>query len=268
MKGSGLRVYALIYLLFLYAPILLLPIFAFNSGTVIAFPLKGVTTEWFAQMFENATLRRALANSLIIAVSASVFATCLGVLAARATTRFEFPGKGAITGLIMLPLVLPEIIISISLLVVLLSLGVTLNIFTVIIGHTLICMPYATVILSTAFNSLDRSLEEAAYDLGETKWSAFRLVILPLVMPGIISSLLMSFTISLDEFIIAFFLAGNEPTLPTYIFSQLRFPKQIPMIMALGTVLVVMSIILLTIAEYFRRRGVARTGAKDTGGFL
>lgn len=268
MKGSGLRVYALIYLLFLYAPILLLTIFAFNSGTVIAFPLKGVTTEWFAQMFENATLRRALANSLIIAVSASVFATCLGVLAARATTRFEFPGKGAITGLIMLPLVLPEIIISISLLVVLLSLGVTLNIFTVIIGHTLICMPYATVILSTAFNSLDRSLEEAAYDLGETKWSAFRLVILPLVMPGIISSLLMSFTISLDEFIIAFFLAGNEPTLPTYIFSQLRFPKQIPMIMALGTVLVVMSIILLTIAEYFRRRGVARTGAKDTGGFL
>ena len=268
MKGSGLRVYALIYLLFLYAPILLLPIFAFNSGTVIAFPLKGVTTEWFAQMFENATLRRALANSLIIAVSASVFATCLGVLAARATTRFEFPGKGAITGLIMLPLVLPEIIISISLLVVLLSLGVTLNIFTVIIGHTLICMPYATVILSTAFNSLDRSLEEAAYDLGETKWSAFRLVIMPLVMPGIISSLLMSFTISLDEFIIAFFLAGNEPTLPTYIFSQLRFPKQIPMIMALGTVLVVMSIILLTIAEYFRRRGVARTGAKDTGGFL
>jgi spermidine/putrescine transport system permease protein len=268
MKGSGLRVYALIYLLFLYAPILLLPIFAFNSGTVIAFPLKGVTTEWFAQMFENATLRRALANSLIIAVSASVFATCLGVLAARATTRFEFPGKGAITGLIMLPLVLPEIIISISLLVVLLSLGVTLNIFTVIIGHTLICMPYATVILSTAFNSLDRSLEEAAYDLGETKWSAFRLVILPLVMQGIISSLLMSFTISLDEFIIAFFLAGNEPTLPTYIFSQLRFPKQIPMIMALGTVLVVMSIILLTIAEYFRRRGVARTGAKDTGGFL
>ena len=268
MKGSGLRAYALIYLLFLYAPILLLPIFAFNSGTVIAFPLKGVTTQWFAQMFENPTLRRALMNSLIIAVSSSVFATCLGVLAARATTRFEFPGKGAITGLIMLPLVLPEIIISISLLVVLLSLGVTLNIFTVILGHTLICMPYATVILSTAFNSLDRSLEEAAYDLGETKWSAFRLVILPLVMPGVISSLLMSFTISLDEFIIAFFLAGNEPTLPTYIFSQLRFPKQTPTIMALGTVLVVMSILLLTFAEYFRRRGNARTGAKDTGGFL
>jgi spermidine/putrescine transport system permease protein len=124
------------------------------------------------------------------------------------------------------------------------------------------------VILSTAFNSLDRSLEEAAYDLGETKWSAFRLVILPLVMPGVISSLLMSFTISLDEFIIAFFLAGNEPTLPTYIFSQLRFPKQTPMIMALGTLLVAMSVLLLTLAEYYRRRGNARTGATNTGGFL
>lgn len=268
MKGNGLRIYTLLYLLFLYAPILLLPIFAFNSGTVIAFPLKGFTTEWFSQMAGNSTLRRAFTNSMVIAVSSAVLATCLGIFAARATTRFAFPGKGPITGLIMLPLVMPEIIVSMSLLVVLLSIGIKLNTMTVIVGHTLICMPYATVILSTAFNSLDRSLEEAAYDLGETKLSAFRLVILPLVMPGIISSLLMSFTISLDEFIIAFFLAGNEPTLPTYIFSQLRFPKQTPMIMALGAVLVALSIILLTIAEYFRRRGVAKTGGTDSGGFL
>lgn len=266
--GAGLRLYALVYLLFLYAPILLLPVFAFNSGTIIAFPLKGFTTQWFAQMLENASLRNALFNSLTIAVCSAIFATCLGTFAARASTRFEFPGKGPIMGLIMLPLVLPEIIVSISLLVVLLSLGVQLSILTVILGHTLICMPYATVILSTAFNSLDRSLEEEAYDLGETRWSAFRLVILPLVMPGIISSLLMSFTISLDEFIIAFFLAGNESTLPTYIYSQLRFPKQIPMIMALGTMLVLLSVMLLTIAEYFRRRGIAKTGAKDSGGFL
>ena len=268
MKGSGLRLYAIAYLIFLYAPILLLPIFAFNSGTIIAFPLKGFTTDWFAQMFANETLRRAFFNSLIIAISSATCATCLGVFAARASTRFNFPGKTGIMGLIMLPLVLPEIIIAMSLLVVLLAVGVKLSIFTVILGHTLICLPYTIAILSTSFNSLDKSLEEAAYDLGETKWSAFRLVILPLVMPGIISALLMSFTISLDEFIIAFFLAGNEPTLPTYIFSQLRFPKSIPVIMSLGTVLVVMSIILLAVAEYFRRRGLARTGQTDHGGFL
>ncbi|HRO13973.1 MAG TPA: ABC transporter permease [Paracoccus sp. (in: a-proteobacteria)] len=268
MKGGGLRLYAMLYLLFLYAPILLLPVFAFNNATVIAFPLKGFTTEWFSQMVGNAALRKALTNSLVIAVSASILATCLGVFAARASTRFSFPGKGPAMGLIMLPLVLPEIIVAMSLLVVLLAVGVQLSVFTVIIGHTLICMPYAVAILSTAFSSLDKSLEEAAHDLGETKFSAFRLVILPLVMPGIISALLMCFTISLDEFIIAFFLAGNEPTLPTYIFSQLRFPKSIPVIMALGTILVLMSILLLATAEYFRRRGVARTGTQDTGGFL
>lgn len=266
--GRGLKVYAILYLVFLYAPILLLPIFAFNNATIIAFPLKGFTTQWFEALQGQATLFRALKNSLIIAVSASILATTLGIFAARASTRYEFPLKGGLMGLIMLPLVLPEIIIAMSLLMVLLGMGVPLNIFTVILGHTLMCVPFAIAILSAAFQSLDKSLEEAAYDLGESKFSTFRLIILPLVMPGIISSLLISFTISMDEFIIAFFLAGAEPTLPVYIYSQLRFPKQIPSIMALGTILVTVSIVLLTIAEFFRRRGIAKAGGKDTGGFL
>ena len=173
-----------------------------------------------------------------------------------------------VMGLIMLPLVLPEIIVAVSLLSVLLMIGLELSIFTVILGHVLVCTPFCIAILSSAFQSLDRSLEEAAYDLGETSFSTFRLIILPLVMPGIISSLLISFTISLDEFIIAFFLAGTQATLPVYIFSQFRFPQAVPVIMALGTILVCLSILLLSIAEFFRRRGLARSGAKDTGGFL
>ncbi len=268
MKFSGLRAYAIFYLAFLYAPILLLPVFAFNDGTIIAFPLKGFTLEWFRQLFGNSTLGGALKNSLIIAVSTSILATTLGIFAARSGTRYQYPGKAGAMGLIMLPLVLPEIIVAVSLLVVLLGMGVQLSILTVILGHVLVATPYAIAVLNAAFASLDRSLEEAAYDLGETKWSTFRLIILPLVTPGIISSALMSFTISLDEFIIAFFLAGEQTTLPTYIFSQLRFPKQIPMIMALGTCLVLASVVLLATAEYFRRRGLAKTGAKDTGGFL
>jgi spermidine/putrescine transport system permease protein len=151
---------------------------------------------------------------------------------------------------------------------VLLGIGVNLSILTVILGHVLVCTPFCIAILSSAFQSLDRSLEEAAYDLGETPFSTFRLIILPLVMPGIISSLLISFTISLDEFIIAFFLAGTQATLPVYIFSQFRFPSAVPVIMALGTILVCLSIVLLSLAEFFRRRGLARSGAKDTGGFL
>ncbi|SNX70359.1 ABC-type spermidine/putrescine transport system permease subunit II [Cereibacter ovatus] len=268
MKGGGFRIYVLAYLVFLYAPILLLPLFAFNDGTVIAFPLSGFTTKWFAAAAEQPSLWLAVKNSLIIAAASAAISTALGIFAARASTRYEFPLKGGVMGLIMLPLVLPEIIVAVSLLVVLLGLGVNLSILTVILGHVLICTPFAIAILTSAFQSLDRSLEEAAYDLGETGLSTFRLIILPLVMPGIISSLLISFTISLDEFIIAFFLAGTQTTLPIYIFSQFRFPQSVPIIMALGTVLVACSIVLLTIAEYLRRRGLARSGAKDTGGFL
>ncbi|MDH2325897.1 ABC transporter permease [Cereibacter sp. SYSU M97828] len=268
MRGGWFKVYALAYLVFLYAPIVLLPMFAFNDATVIAFPLNGFTTKWFSEMWVAPGLWPALKNSLIIAVSSAVIATALGIFAARASTRYKFPGKAGIMGLIMLPLVLPEIIVAVSLLVVLLGIGMPLSIFTVILGHVLMTTPFTIAILTSAFQSLDRSLEEAAYDLGETPISAFRLVILPLVMPGIISSLLISFTISLDEFIIAFFLGGTQVTLPVYIFSQFRFPQSVPVIMALGTILVALSILLLSIAEYFRRRGIAKSGGKDTGGFL
>ena len=268
MKFPALKTYAVVYLIFLYAPIVLLPLFAFNNSKVIAFPLSGFTTEWFQMMWNDTQLFKAVKNSLIIAVSSSVLSTCLGVFAARASTRFNFPGKGSILGLIMLPMVLPEMIVSMSLLVVLLTLNVPLSILTIIMGHLLICTPFAVAILSSAFQSLDRSLEEAAYDLGETPASTFRLIVLPLVMPGIISSLLICFTISLDEFIIAYFLGGNQTVLSVYIYGQFRFPARVPAIMALGTVLVCLSICLLSIAEFYRRRGIARTGAKDTGGFL
>jgi spermidine/putrescine transport system permease protein len=268
MKGGGLRVYTIVYLAFLYAPIVLLPMFAFNDSTIIAFPLRGFTTEWFVALTDRPEVHGAVLHSLKISVSTAIFATLLGICAARAGTKYRCPGKGPILGFIMLPLVLPEIIVAVALLVVLLRIGVPLSAFTVILGHVLICTPFAIAILNSAFASLDQSLEEAAYDLGENPWSAFRLVILPLVMPGIISSLLISFTISLDEYIIASFLSGTQPTLPVYLFSQMRFPKELPVVMALGTVLVLLSVLLLTVAEYFRRRGIARAGGKDTGGFL
>ena len=269
MSGGRLfKTYAVAYLLFLYAPIILLPIFAFNDGTIIAFPLQGFTTKWFEAMVSTPTLHTAVKNSLIIALSSAVLATCLGIFTARAATRYNFPGKGGIVGLVMLPLVLPEIIVAVSLFGVLLGLGIPLTIWTVILGHVLICTPYAVAILNSAFQSLDRSLEEAALDLGETPWSTFRLIVLPLVMPGILASFLICFTISFDEFIIANFLGSGDPILSVYIFGQFRFPAKVPSMLALGTVLVLFSIILLGVAEYFRRRGIAKTGGKDSGGFL
>ncbi|MEM1079579.1 MAG: ABC transporter permease [Pseudomonadota bacterium] len=268
MSGRVLRIYAILYLVFLYLPVLLLPVFAFNDGTIIAFPLNGFTTAWFAELVAIPALHEALGNSLIIATVTAMLSTTLGVFAARASTRFQFPGKAGIMGFIMVPLVLPEIIVAVSLLVVLLQLGLSLSIWSVILGHTLICTPFCIAILSSSFSGLDRSLEEAAIDLGETRLSAFRLVILPLVTPGIIAALLISFTISLDEFIIAFFLTGTEPTLPVYIWSQLRFPQKLPVIMALGTLLILLSLILIGSAEMLRRRGLHKSGQKDAGGFL
>jgi spermidine/putrescine transport system permease protein len=268
MKAPVLRIYALAYLLFLYAPIILLPIFAFNDSKVVAFPLSAFTTRWFAEMWNDTQLGIALQNSLIIAFFTAAISTVLGIFAARASVRYRWGGKAAVMGLIMVPLVLPEIIIAMALLTVLLAMGVSLSIFTIILGHVLICTPFAVVILTSAFQSLDRSLEEAAYDLGETPASTFRLIILPLVMPGILSAFLICFTISIDEFIISNFLGSGRPILSVYIFGNFRFPARVPSMMALGTVLVCVSITLLVIAEYLRRRGLARTGAKDTGGFL
>ena len=268
MKLNALAVFTVLYLLVLYAPIALLPLFAFNSGTIIAFPLQGFTLEWFGALLNTPALHEATLNSLIIAISTAVFSTILGLFAARAATRYGFPGKGGIVGFIMLPLVLPEVIVAISLLIVLMQLGLNSGTWSIIAGHTLICTPFAIAILQGSFSNMDKSLEEAAIDLGETPWSTFRLITLPLVSPGIIASLLICFTISLDEFIIAFFLSGNEPTLPVYLWGQLRFPARLPVVMALGTILVVLSVALLIIAETFRRRGLKRVGLKDTGGFL
>jgi len=265
---KSLRLYAILYLIFLYAPIALLPVFAFNDATIIAFPLSGFTTQWFAELPNIPALIDSVKNSLYIAVITSILATLLGICAARAAAKYAFPFKRPIMGFIMAPLVLPEIIVAVSLLVILLQLGLSLGAWTVIMGHVLICTPFCIAILNSAFQNLDPSMEEAAIDLGETPWSTFRLVTLPLVSPAIISALLISFTISLDEFIIAFFLTGTEPTLPVYLWSQLRFPARIPVVMALGTILVAGSIVLLIIAELMRRRGLRRAGLKDSGGFL
>ena len=269
MKSPLLRLYAILYLIFLFAPIILLPLFAFNEGKIIAFPLTGFSTQWFEALFNRPSLHDAVGNSLIIAVSTAIIATIFGIFAARGGALADYPFKGGMVGFIMLPLVLPEIILAVALLVIVTKvLGLSPNLFTIILAHVLICTPYATAILNGAFANLDKSFEEAAMDLGENRWGAFRLVTLPLVMPGIVSAMLISFIISLDEFIIAFFLSGNITTLPVYIYGLRRQSDELPIIMALGTILVTLSIILLVVSEIFRQRGMRRAGIKDTGGFL
>ena len=268
-RWSALRVYAFAYLVFLYAPILLLPLFAFNDAEIIAFPLAGFSTRWFEQLWITKALHEALRNSLFIAVVTAILATLLGVCAAQAGAAARFRGKRGMLGFIMLPLVLPEIVIAVALLVVIRQvLDLSLSNWTVIAAHVVICTPFSIAILNGAFQNLDPSYTEAAMDLGETRWGAFRLVTLPLVAPGIVSSLLICFIISLDDFVIAQFLTGSNPTLPVYMYGLTRQVDSLPLVMSLGTVLVLISISLLVIAEWFRRRGVARAGVKDARGFL
>ncbi|HJL93624.1 MAG: ABC transporter permease [SAR324 cluster bacterium] len=251
---NTLKVFAYSYLLFLYSPVLLLPIFAFNDSTIISFPLNSFTFKWFAGLTEETYLQESLKNSLFVAISTSILSTCLGILASRASARYKFFGKKSILSFLILPLFLPEIIIGVALLVVLMQLGLPLSLWTVILGHTLVCTPFSIAILNSAFANMDMSLEEASLDLGETRFGTFKRVILPMVLPGLISSLLIAFTISLDEFIIAFFLTGTETTLPVYIWGQLRFPAKLPGVMALGFIMLLLSLVLLSLFEYFRRR--------------
>lgn len=256
---SWLGAYAAIYVGFLYLPVIFLPIFSINTAATPKFPLSGYTLKWYEELPHTPALLDAAWNSLVVGISASVLATTLGILAARAITRYRFPGRRSINGLIMAPLVLPEIIVAISMLLVMLQLGLSLSLFTVVLGHVLICIPYSMTVLISGFEGFDRSLEEASSDLGESAFGTFRRVTLPMVMPAIISSLLVSFTISLDEFIIAFFLTGTEATLPIYIWGQLRFAAKLPGVLALGTLLLILSFVMLSIAEILRRRAARRT---------
>jgi spermidine/putrescine transport system permease protein len=253
---GGLLIYAVAYLAFIYLPVLFLPLFSFNDSIYIHFPLKGFTLEWYQKMVSNPGLIAALMNSIKVAVVVSLLSTILGTLAAKAVTRYRMPGRGPVIGLIMIPLVIPEIIMGIALLILASRGGIPLSLFTIGTGHMLICVPFSMLVMIARLEGFDKSLEEAALDLGENAWWVFWRVTFPLAIPGIVASLLLSFTISFDEFILAFFLAGTDVTLPLFIWSQLRFPPRLPMVLALGASVLVVSFFVVTFAEWIRRRGV------------
>lgn len=265
-SGRFLTAYAALFIVFLYLPVTLLPIFSINESAVPKFPLTGTTLKWYEGLSKTPALLDAAWNSLVVGVSAALLSTLLGICAARAITRYRFRGQRPMQGLIMAPLVMPEIIVAVSLLIILLAVGLPLTLLTIIMGHVLVCVPYSISVLVSGFEGFDRSLEEASADLGETAFGTFRRVTLPMMTPAIISSLLVAFTISLDDFIMAFFLGGNDTTLPVYIWGQLRFAARLPSVLALGTLMLILSIVLLTVAEIMRRRAAARTNT--SGGLI
>ena len=256
-RFGALGVYTVIYLVFIYGPVLVLPVFSFNDSIYVAFPLKGFTLQWYEDMVNNPGMLDALTNSLKIAGTVAVLSTILGTLAAKAVTRYRMPGRGPVLGFIMVPLVIPEIIMGIALLVLANTGGVPLSLFTIGVGHMLLCVPFSMVVMISRLEGFDKSLEEAAQDLGENPWTTYWRVTFPLTIPGLVASLLLTFTISFDEFILAFFLAGTDVTLPVFIWSQLRFPQKLPGVLALGSSILVITFVLIVVAEWFRRRGEA-----------
>lgn len=251
-----LQLYAVLFLIVLYVPVLFIPLFSFNDSIYVRFPLHSFTVKWYGELWTREPLWNALWNSVKVGLVVSVISTVLGVMAARAITRTRMRGKGALVTFIMMPLVIPSIIFGVALLVLLSQMGVPLSLYTVGLGHLIICLPFAVATLLPRFEGFDPSIEEASNDLGENGWWTFWRVTFPMVMPGILASLLLTFTISFDEFIMAFFLTGTDPTLPMYIWGQLRFPKEFPSVLAMAALILFVSFALVFLAQWVGRKGL------------
>ena len=238
--------------LFLYAPIVLLIVFSFNDSRTLVFPLRGFTLRWYGELAGARELLGAVVNSLMLGLVSSAVATSLGTVAAIGIARHNFPGRRYFLAVSAMPMVIPYVVLGVALLILFASWGVPLSLWTVGVAHVVINVPYAMLIVASRLAGFDKNLEEAAMDLGETYWGTLRRITLPICAPAMLSAFLSSFTTSFDEFAITFFLVGTDATLPVYLYSQLRFPSRLPLVVALASIIMVTSIILVTLAEWLR----------------
>jgi spermidine/putrescine transport system permease protein len=273
-RSPWLTFTALLVYFFLYAPILVLVIFSFNSSrTNIVF--EGIVNRgecgpffWFCQLAGNRELINAARNTLLIAFTSTVFATIIGTMAALALQRFQFPAKTLSEASLYIPIVIPEIVMGISILVLFSTvfrfinagLGLagdqrlTLGLPTVIISHVAFSVPFVTLVVRARLHGFDKSVEEAAMDLGANEWTTFWRVTLPIIAPGVLSGALLAFTLSLDDFIITFFTTGpGATTLPIYVYGLLRRITT-PELNALSTLWIAMVLVALFISQRIERR--------------
>ena len=255
-----LRAFFCFVVLLLYAPIVILLIFSFNDSAVPTFPLSGFALHWYHEFLTNSDLRNALETSAIIAALSSVGAVVLGVLSSIALTRRRFRGKSAVSALLLSPLVIPYVVFGISLLLLFHQLGVPRSLLTVVIGHIVISLPYAILVLVPRLDQIDVSLEEAAFDLGASRLRTFRSITLPLILPAVVSAFLIAFTTSFDEYAVASFVVGSRVTFPIYLYAAVRFPSQLPQVIAVAVVVLVLSLTVVIAAEVGRRVAERRYG--------
>lgn len=255
-KPAWLTLVAALVYGFLYLPIIILIAFSFEESR-LAVHWTGFTLKWFQQLFGDATLGSALLNSLIVASVSVLFAGIMGTMAAVGLSRLHFAGKEAFRGLILLPIIIPEIAMAVSALTLFLAMGMTLSLATVIISHIVFCVSYVTLTVMGRLEGIDPRLEEAAQDLGASPIMAFFKVTLPLLMPGIVAGCLLAFVLSLDDFVVTQFTAGvGATTLPLRIYSLVKFGVS-PEINALSTLMIIGTVSLTLISEMLSRKRAA-----------
>jgi spermidine/putrescine transport system permease protein len=249
-----LRALYLGILALLYLPILILFVFSFNAGTTLSFPLSGFTLDWYAAVVGNAPLLNAARNSLVVAVGSASAATLIGCLVAVAVLRFDFRGRRLLLAMAGLPLVVPFVVMGVAFFLLFVALDLPRSLLTVAVGHSVIAIPYATLIVLARLGGLDPALEDAAMDLGATYPATLRRVVLPLMGPSLLSAWLTCFIVSFDEIALAIFLVGGDPTFPVFLYGQLRFAQRLPILLAMAVLLMLGTVALTLVALRLRGR--------------
>ena len=245
-------------LFLLYAPLIIVMIYSFNESQSIT-KWGGLSLRWYGEVFwgvESAKFKAAAVNSFTIAIVAATVSTCIATLAATAMLRAgRFRGKGISFALINLPLMVPEIVTAVATLIFFSAIGFTTGILTILLAHIVFCIPFAYLPIAARMQGIEEVYEQAAQDLYATRFQAFKLILLPLMTPGIISGFLLAFIISLDDFIITNFVKGaGIETLPTAIFGSVKQGIK-PNIMAISTLLLLVSVVFVTLSYLVGRMG-------------
>ena len=266
---AALTLYGGLFLLFLYAPLALILAYSFNANATNMAVWTGFTTDWYRTIFgmqpvgslfdaaftENPTrIFEAVRNSFIVAVSASAISTAIGTATALAIARYQFFGRRFYQALLLLPMIMPDIVLGIALLIFFVGAGFELSLLTIVIGHCTFLSSYVFIVVSARLAGMDMSLEHASADLGAGPLTTFRRVTLPQIMPGVVGGFLLAFIISLDDVVITYFIAGvDAQTLPLFILAMMRRGIR-PQINALAVMLILFSFVVASIGLYARSR--------------
>lgn len=257
------NIYLGVILLLMYVPIVLVIIYSFNESKISSV-WDGFSLKWYAELFRDRSLFEALLNSIILGVSSSLAAAVIGTLGAVGSAKVELKGKGVMEYIATLPIMIPEIILGMVFLSVFSLMGLPFGMVTLVIAHTTFCVPYVFTMVRARLVGMDRSLEEAALDLGATKWQVFRDVILPQILPAILSGVLLAFAMSFDDVVISIFVTGPKVnTLPVKIYTKLKTGVT-PEINALATVM--LFVILLCLAGTYVLGRKSQTAVEKAAG--